>query len=61
LNIVCAFDNNFPKIDNNLKNSEKPFLFAYKGNIKLLSSINNNVAVIGVLTPTQDIEIREQK
>ena len=32
LNIVCAFDDNFPMIDNNIKNSEKPFLFVYKGN-----------------------------
>lgn len=44
-----------------LKNSEKPFLFTYKGNIELLSNTSNNVAVIGVLCPTPDIEIREQK
>lgn len=61
LNIVCAFDDNFPMIDNNLKNSEKPFLFVYKGNIELLSNTSNNVAVIGVLSPTPDIESREQK
>lgn len=61
LNIVCAFDDNFPMIDNNIKNSEKPFLFVYKGNIKLLSNLSNNVAVIGVLSPTPDIENREQK
>lgn len=61
LNIVCVFDDNFPKIDTNIKNSEKPFLFVYKGNIELLSNISNNVAVIGVLSPTPDIESREQK
>ena len=61
LNIVCVFDNNFPKIDKNIKNSEKPFLFVYKGNIELLSNTRNNVAVIGVLSPTPDIESREQK
>ncbi|HBP43538.1 MAG TPA: transporter [Clostridiales bacterium] len=61
LNVVCAFDDNFPKIDNNIKNKEKPFLFVYKGNIELLSNINNNVTVIGVLMPTPDIENREQK
>lgn len=61
LNVVCTFDDHFPKIDNNFKNSEKPFLFVYKGNIELLSNISNNVAVIGVLSPTPDIESREQK
>ena len=34
LNIVCAFDDNFPMIHNNIKNSKKPFLFVYKGNIE---------------------------
>lgn len=61
LNIVCAFDDNFPMIDNNIKNSEKPFLFVYKGKIELLSNTNNNISVVGVLTPTPDIESREQK
>lgn len=60
LSVVCAFDDNFPMIDNNIKNSEKPFLFVYKGNIELLSNTSNNVAVIGVLSPTPDIENREQ-
>ena len=60
LNVVCAFDDNFPMIDNNIKNSEKPFLFVYKGRIELLSNTSNNVAVIGVLSPTPDIENREQ-
>lgn len=61
LNVVCTFDDHFPKIDKNIKNSEKPFLFIYKGNIELLSNTSNNVAVIGVLSPTPDIESREQK
>ena len=61
LNIICVFDDKFPKIDLKLKPSEKSFLFVYKGNINLLNEINNNVAVIGVLTPTKDIEAREEK
>lgn len=61
LNVVCTFDDHFPKIDKNIKNSEKPFLFIYKGNIELLSNTSNNVAVIGVLSPTPDIESREKK
>lgn len=61
LSLVCVFDDEFPKIDLKLKHSDKPFLFAYKGNIDLLDEVNNNVAVIGVLKPTEDIEVREQK
>lgn len=61
LNLICVFDDKFPKIDLKLKSSEKSFLFIYKGNINLLNEINNNVAVIGVLTPTKDIEAREDK
>ena len=61
LDVVYTFDDYFPMIDNNIKNSEKPFLFTYKENIELLSNTSNNVAVIGVLCPTPDIESREQK
>ena len=61
LSLICVFDDKFPKIDFKLKPSEKPFLFAYKGSLDLLNQIENNVAVIGVLTPTQDIESRELK
>lgn len=60
-NLICVFDDEFPKFDFKIKDSEKPFLFAYKGDINLLSQINNNVAVVGVLNPTKDIENREQK
>ena len=61
IGLVCVFDNDIPNNNLNLKNSEKPFLFAYKGNINLLKNIDSNVAIIGVLTPTKDIEVREQK
>ena len=61
ISLICVFDEKFPKMDLKLKPSENPFLFAYKGNIDLLKELNNNVAVIGVLTPTEDIEAREQK
>ena len=61
IGLVCVFDNDFPNINLNLKNSEKPFLFAYKGNINLLKNIDSNIAIIGVLTPTKNIEVREQK
>ncbi len=61
INIISVFDENFPRSDVKLKNSEKPFFFAYKGDISLLKDIDKNIAVIGVLTPTKDITEREQK
>lgn len=61
IRLVCAFDDNFPKFDFKMRNSERPFLFLCKGDISLLEQTTNNVAVIGVLNPTKDIEKREQK
>ncbi len=59
--LICCFDKNFPQINENLKDREKPFLFAYRGDISLLKDINKNVAVIGCLTPDEDVEKRESK
>ena len=61
IDLICALDDSFPKLNLKIKNSEKPFLLAYRGNIDLLSKVNNNIAVIGVLNPTEDIETREQR
>ena len=61
INVICVFDENFPSTNVKLKNSEKPFFFAYKGDITLLNNADKNVAVIGVLTPTNEIVEREQK
>lgn len=61
INVISIFDENFPSVNVKLKNSEKPFFFAYKGDITLLNDTNKNVAVIGVLTPTNEIVDREQK
>lgn len=61
IKLVCAFDDDFPKFDFKIRNSERPFLFLCKGDIDLLKMIKNNIAVIGVLNPTKDIEKREQK
>ena len=61
INVICVFDENFPSVNVKLKYSEKPFFFAYKGDITLLNNIDENVAVIGVLTPTNEIVEREQK
>lgn len=59
--VICCFDEDFPQIKNNIKQSERPFLFVYRGDINLLKDINKNVAVIGCLTPDGDIEKRERK
>lgn len=56
---VCAYDERFPVINPNVNNSEKPYLIFYKGDISLLNNLNNNVAVIGLLDPTEEIEERE--
>ena len=61
INVICVFDENFPSVNVKLKNSEKPFFFAYKGDITLLNNVDKNVAVIGVLTPTNEIVEREKK
>ena len=56
---ICAFDDKFPFINNNVKKSDKPYLLFYKGDITLLSDLNKNVAVIGLVDPTPQIERRE--
>lgn len=61
ISLVCAFDSEFPEISPEIKTTEKPFLFAYQGDVTLLSDISRNVAVIGTLTPTEDIAERENK
>lgn len=61
INVISVFDENFPSANVKLKNSEKPFFFAYKGDITLLNNVDKNVAVIGVLTPTKEIVEREEK
>ena len=61
INVISVFDENFPGTNVKLKNSEKPFFFVYKGDITLLNNVDKNVAVIGVLTPTNEIVEREQK
>ncbi|MEN9945969.1 MAG: hypothetical protein RLZZ293_355, partial [Pseudomonadota bacterium] len=59
---ICAYDPEFPVINKNVKNnSEKPYLLFYRGDISLLSNLNNNVAVIGLLDPDEDIYLREQE
>ena len=60
LGMICAFDSSFPKINSNVKNnSEKPYLLFYYGDISLLEDLNNNVAVIGLTDPDEEVKTRE--
>ena len=60
ISIISVFDENFPSTNVKLKNSEKSFFFAYKGDITLLNNAKI-IAVIGALTPTTEIVKREEK
>ena len=57
--VVALGDDNFPSHRGNVKNSEKPVLLFYRGNIALLSS-PHNIAVIGVLSPDDYTEAKER-
>lgn len=61
IDIISVFDDDFPRISIKLKDSEKPFFFAYRGDISLLNDEEKNVAVIGHLTPTNEIVKRERE
>lgn len=56
---ICPFDNEFPNISKGMRNSQKPILLFYRGNISLLKTIEYNVAVIGLINPDQTICNRE--
>lgn len=58
--VICAYDEEFPKIGKYVKNNgDKPFLLFYRGNFDLLFNYDNNVAVIGHIKPTEDVIKRE--
>lgn len=59
--IVAIGDDDFPAHRGSVKNSERPIFLFYKGDLSLLSAKSKNIAVIGLLNPTQDIEIAERK
>ncbi len=59
--LVCALDGHFPQINLPLRMQERPYLFAYRGDLSLLNDISHNVAVIGVLNPSQEVVARERK
>ena len=59
--IIAIGDKNFPKYRGDVKQSEQPIFLFYKGDISLLDIENNNISVIGLLNPDEEIEIRERK
>ena len=61
INLLCAFDEAFPHCTLSLCAGEKPYLFAYRGDISLLKEIAHNIAVVGVLNPSEEIIAREKK
>lgn len=62
IGIICPFDEDFPYINPKVKNKgDKPFLIFYRGDLSLLSDLNKNVAVIGLINPEEEIQKRERE
>lgn len=59
--VVAIGDKNFPPYRGKVKNSEQPVVLFYRGDLSLLKTTNNNVAVIGLLNLDNDTEIIEQE
>lgn len=53
-------DEDFPLIQSGVKDGDRPVAFFYKGDISLIHTASNNVAVIGLLTPSAQIEEDER-
>ncbi len=59
--VVAIGDKDFPPYRGSVKGSEQPVFLFYRGDLSLLSENSKNVAVIGLLTPSQEIEAVERK
>lgn len=59
--IVAIGDDDFPPHRGEVRNSEKPIFLFYRGDLSLLSASNKNVAVIGLLNPSREIEDEERE
>lgn len=57
--LTCALDEDFPPLPP-CKPSERPYLFAYRGNLSLLQDRAKSVAVVGTLTSTEAVLRREK-
>lgn len=58
---IALGDSNFPMCRGKVKNSEKPVVLFYRGDLRLLEEQNKNVAVIGLLNPDEDTEVFEKR
>lgn len=58
---IAIGDKEFPNFRGNVKESERPVVLFYRGNIDLLHKNNKNIAVIGVLKPDEYTEYFEKK
>ncbi|MCL2630404.1 MAG: DNA-protecting protein DprA [Firmicutes bacterium] len=59
--LICCFDDNFPRIPDTVKLTDKPFLFAFHGDITLLHNAHKNIAVIGTINQSEEIARREKR
>lgn len=59
--VIALGDDDFPETRGDVKDSEKPIVIFYKGNLDLLHKDNHNIAVIGLLDPHENIVERERK
>lgn len=59
--VVGIGDADFPVIQEGVKDGDRPIALFYKGDISLIKKTSGNVAVIGLLTPSAQIEQDERE
>lgn len=59
--VISFVDNGFPTVRGLAKGADYPVVLFYKGDISLLSSNNKTIAVIGLLEPTSQIQVVEER
>lgn len=59
--VVGIGDKEFPEIQSGVKVSDCPIALFYKGDISLIKFSSRNVAIIGLLTPSEQIEEDERE
>ena len=58
--VVGLGDEDFPEIQPGVKAADRPIALFYRGDISLIKNVSSNVAVIGLLTPSERIETEER-
>ena len=59
--VVGLGDEDFPRIGEGVKGADRPIALFYKGDVGLIKSPSKNVAVIGLLNPTEQIAADERE